>query len=261
MTSSFVWYELLTSDPGAAAKFYGAVLGWTAADAGQPGMDYRIFSVNEVAVAGLMALPPGAVKSGMPPSWLGYVSVADVDQSVARVVAAGGALHMAAVDVPNVGRFAMVADPQGAGFYVMKPTGAGSTSFAPGKPGHGGWHELHTNDWESALAFYGAQFGWSKVGAMDMGAMGSYLQFNYGSGAMVGGMFNDPKAPRPYWLFVFNVADIEAATARVTAGGGNRLMGPVQVPTGDWVTYASDPQGAGFALVGPKHRSTAKLEE
>ena len=252
MTSSFIWYELLTSDPDAAAKFYGAVLGWTAKDSGQPGMDYRIFSVDGVPVAGLMALPPGAAKSGMPPSWLGYVSVADVDESVTRIVAAGGALHMPAFDVPNVGRFAMVADPQGAGFYVMKPTGSGSTSFAPGKPGHGGWHELHTNGWESALAFYGAQFGWSKVQAMDIGAMGTYLLFNYGSGAMVGGMFNDASAPRPYWLFVFNVDDIESAAARVSASGGEKLRGPDQVPTGDWVIYARDPQGARFSLVGPK---------
>ena len=253
MTSSFIWYELLTSEPGAAAKFYGAVLGWSAKDSGQPGMDYRIFSINDVAVAGLMALPPGAVKSGMPPSWLGYVSVANVDESVARITAAGGALHMPALEVPNVGRFAMVADPQGAGFYVMKPTGSGgSTSFAPGKPGHGGWHELHTNDWESALEFYGAQFGWSKVNAMDLGAMGTYVLFNDGSGAMIGGMFNDPAAPRPYWLFVFNVDDIEAAMVRVTMGGGEKLRGPDQVPTGGWVIYARDPQGARFSLVGPK---------
>jgi len=253
MTSSFIWYELLTSNPDAAAAFYGAVLGWTSKDSGQSGMDYRLFEMNGVAVGGSMALPPGAAKSGMPPSWLGYVSVADVDHSVAGIVAAGGSLHMPAMDVAGVGRIAMVADPQGANFYVMKPIGSGtSTSFAPGKPGHGGWHELRTTDWESALAFYHAQFGWTKVHAMDMGAMGTYLLFNFGSGAAGGGMFNDPEAARPQWLFVFNVDDIEAATARVTAGGGERLMGPQQVPTGDWVLYARDPQGAKFVLVGPK---------
>ncbi len=254
MTSSFIWYELLTSSPDAAAKFYGAVLGWTAKDSGQSGMDYRLFEMNGVAIGGLMALPPGAANSGMPPSWLGYVSVADVDQSVARIVAAGGSLQMPAMDVPGVGRMAMVADPQGAGFYVIAPIGSGSsTSFAPGKAGHGGWHELHTTDWQSALAFYGAQFGWSKVHAMDMGPMGTYLQFNFGGGPMVGGMFNDPAAARPHWLFVFNVDDIDAATARVAAGGGEKLMGPHQVPTGDWVIYARDPQGAKFSLVGKKH--------
>lgn len=253
MPSTFIWYELLTSGPDAAARFYGAVLGWTTSDSGQKSMDYRYLSMDGVAVGGLMALPAGAAASGMRPGWLGYVSVADVDKSVASIVAAGGAEHMPAMDISGVGRIAMVADPQGAALYVMTPIGEGpATSFAPGKPGHGGWHELHTKDWEAALAFYGTQFGWRKVHAMDMGPMGTYLQFNFGSGDRVGGMMNDAKAPRPYWLYCFNVDDIDAAHKRVTANGGEALMDPHLVPTGDWIIQARDPQGAMFVLVGPK---------
>jgi predicted enzyme related to lactoylglutathione lyase len=253
MTSHFIWYELLTSDPDAAATFYATVLGWTGSDSGQAAMDYRIFRMHGVGVAGLMALPPGAATAGMRPGWLGYVSVADVDQSVAAFAAAGGAVHMPAMDVPGVGRMAMVADPQGATLYVMTPTGDGpSTSFAPGRPGHGGWHELHTTDWEAALAFYAAQFGWRRVRAMDMGPMGTYLLFNAGSGDQIGGMMNDPAASRPYWLYCFNVDDIDAASRRVTTGGGAVQMGPHQVPTGDWIIRAQDPQGAVFVLVGPR---------
>ena len=253
MTSSFIWYELLTTDPDAAARFYGPVMGWAASDSGQTDMDYRILTMNGVGVGGLMAIPPGADKSGMRPSWVGYVSVADVDKSIASIVAAGGSLYMPAMDLPHVGRIAMIADPQGAALYIMKPSGTGeATAFAPGKPGHGGWHELHTQDWNAALAFYNAQFGWSKVHEMDMGPMGTYLQFNYGSGDMVGGMMNDSTAPRPYWLYCFNVDDIESASARVTSHGGAVVMGPHQVPTGDWIIRATDPQGAAFVLVGPK---------
>jgi len=253
MTSHFIWYELLTADADAATAFYGAVLGWTASDSGQPGMDYRIFSMNGVGVGGLMALPAGAAASGMQPSWLGYVNVADVDRSVASFVERGGKEQMPAMDVPGVGRMAMVADPQGAALYVMTPIGDGlATSFAPGKPGHGGWHELHTGDWEAALAFYRTQFGWDKVHAMDMGPLGSYLQFNFGSGDGVGGMFNDAEATHPHWLYYFNVDDIEAAGKRIAAHGGKALMDAHQVPTGDWIIQARDPQGALFALVGPK---------
>jgi predicted enzyme related to lactoylglutathione lyase len=252
VTHNFIWYELLTTDPDAAASFYGAVLGWTATNSEQPGMDYRIFNKLGTNIGGLMALPRAAIASGMQPSWLGYISVADVDQSVDRIVAAGGALHMPAMSIAGVGRIAMVADPQGASFYVMTPFGSlSSTSFAPGKPGHGGWHELRTSDWVSALAFYGEQFGWQKVNEMSIGALGSYLQFNFGSGAMVGGMRNDSEATRPYWLYVFNVGNINAAHRQVTANGGQTLHGPHQVPTGDWVIFARDPQGARFALVGP----------
>jgi uncharacterized protein len=253
MDSTFIWYELLTSDPDAAARFYGAVIGWQAADSGQAGMDYRFFSMHGVAVGGLMALPPGAAEAGMRPGWLGYVSVADVDRSVASFVAAGGALHMPAMDVAGIGRMAMVADPQGAALYVMTPIGSGAaTSFAPGKPGHGGWHELHARDWPAALAFYARQFGWGKAGELDMGPLGTYLQFNDGSGAMAGGMMNDPAAARPYWLYCFNVDDIDTASVRIAAHGGQVLMSPHQVPTGEWIVRALDPQGALFVAVGPR---------
>lgn len=253
MASHFIWYELLTSDPDAAAAFYGAVVGWKSADSGQEGMDYRILSMNSVSVGGLMKLPPGAVDMGMTPTWLGYVSVADVDKSVAAFRAAGGAEHMPAMDMPNVGRMAMVADPQGAAVYVMTTTGnSEATAFVPRKPGHGGWHELHTTDWQAALDFYGAQFGWKQVVAMDMGPRGTYLLFNTGTGESVGGMLNDAEAKHPYWLYYFNVADIEAAGKRVAEAGGKVVMGPHEVPTGEWIIEGRDPQGAAFALVGPK---------
>lgn len=254
MTSHFIWYELLTSDPTAAATFYSALLGWTVSDANQEGMDYRILSMGGVSVGGLMALPPGAVASGMRPGWLGYVSVADVDKSIANIRAAGGTEHMPPMDIPNVGRLAMAADPQGAQLYVMNPTGGHgqATSFAPGTPGHGGWHELHTTDWRAALAFYGTLFGWKKTEAMDMGPMGTYLLFNTGAGEAIGGMINNPDAHRPFWLYYFNVADIDDAGRKVAANGGEIMMGPHQVPTGDWIIQARDPQGAMFALLGRK---------
>jgi predicted enzyme related to lactoylglutathione lyase len=253
MASTLIWYELLTSDPDAAAAFYGAVLGWKVNATGEGPVDYRIITMNGVAVGGLMTLPAEAASAGMRPGWFGYINVADVDASVTRIVAAGGAVHMPAMDVPGIGRFAMLADPQGARIYVMTPTGTGpATSFAPQIPGHGGWHELHARDWASALAFYSAQFGWNKVDALDMGPLGTYLLFNFGSGEMVGGIMNDANAPRPYWLYYFVVDDIEAAHQRVKANGGEVLMEPHQVPGGAWIFPARDPQGAMFALVGGK---------
>ena len=253
MNGTFIWYELLTSDPDAAARFYASVLGWTVHDSGQAGMNYSFFRMHDVGVGGFMRLPADAAAAGMPPCWLGYVSVADVDRSVARFTAAGGAVYMPPMTVPGAGRMAMVADPQGAPLYVMTPAGQGeATSFAPGKPGHGGWHELHTTDAGRALAFYAGQFGWSKVGEMDMGPGGAYLQFKVGTGPMVGGMMNDRRGVRPHWLYVFNVDDIDAASARVAASGGETLVPPHRVPTGDYVTHIRDPQGARLALVGPK---------
>ncbi len=251
--SHFIWYELLTSDVDAAAAFYGAVLGWKARPSGTPGMDYRLLSIGGADVCGLMALPENAAAGGMRPAWLGYLDVADVDAAVARISGAGGSLHMPASDIPGVGRLAMVADPQGAGFYVMTPMGEGaSSSFAPGKPGHGGWHELHTSDWRAALAFYREQFGWTVAEEMDMGPRGTYLVFETGGGGRSGGMVDDPDAPRPYWLYYFCVDEIDAAKKRVEVHGGQALMEPHEVPGGGWIVQARDPQGALFAVVGPR---------
>ena len=218
--SHFIWYELMTTDVDVATRFYGAVVGWTVKASSQPGMDYREWSIAGQAVGGLMTIPSDAGANGMRPMWVGYLNVPDVDSSSAAITAAGGAVHMPATDIPGVGRFAMVSDPQGAIFYVMTPLGAvPSPSFAPGRVGHGGWNELHTSDWSAALAFYGEHFGFGKTEAMDMGPMGTYLLFNTGGDA-VGGMVNSPDFPRPMWLYYFNVDDINPAMTRVKAAGG-----------------------------------------
>ncbi|ASJ73034.1 VOC family protein [Granulosicoccus antarcticus] len=251
--NSIIWYELLTSDPDAATAFYSKVLGWKTTDSGQADRDYRIFNKDDVAIGGLMALPAGAAEAGMPPGWLGYVGVKDVDVCVAGALATGGTEFMPAVDIPDVGRIALIGDPQGAALYLMSGSGtATSNSYAPGKPGHGGWHELHTSNWQEAWAFYSAQLDWQKAEEMDMGPMGTYLLFDDGSNVRMGGMFNNPMAPRAYWLYYFNVQNIDEANELVKAHGGTTLQGPIQVPTGDWIIQAFDPQGALFALVGPR---------
>lgn len=252
--SGFIWYELLTSDIAAAAAFYGKVLGWKTRASGVPGMDYRLLAMGAVDVGGLMAVPAEAAANGMRPAWLSYINVADVDASVAAIGTAGGTVHMPPADIPGIGRFAMVADPQGASFYVMTPIGetAPSPSFRPGVPGHGGWHELHTRDWKAALKFYGGQFGWGTAQAMDMGPAGTYLMFNTGSGDAIGGIMDDRETARPHWLIYFNVDDIDAAKARVKTAGGEVLAEPHEVPGGSWIIRARDAQGAAFALVGPR---------
>ena len=244
----------MTSNASKAADFYGAVLGWTARDSGQEGMDYRMWFSGDEGVGGMMEITPDMAVSGMEDGWLGYVDVADVDASVKTLVAAGGHSHMAQ-DVPGVGRMSMVSDPQGALFYVMTPTpppgGGASTAFAPGRPGHGGWNELHTKDSDAAATFYQTLLAWTPDEAHDMGEMGTYKTFN-GGGDPIAGMFNSPGFPRPRWLYYFNVEDIDAGKARVEAAGGKVNAGPMPVPTGQWMINATDPQGAMFGLLGAK---------
>ena len=250
--NSFVWYELMTSDLTAAETFYKGVVGWATQDAGMP-EPYTMVLAGSSAIGGLMTIPEEARKMGAPPCWVGYIGVPDVDAAAARVQAAGGALHRAPDDIPGVGRFAVVADPQGAGFMLFK----GNMDEAPPAPPPGtagtvGWHELHAGDGASAWDFYAGQFGWTKDSAMDMGPMGLYQLFCTGGEAVGGMMTKVPEMPVAAWLYYFNVDAIDAAAQRVTSAGGKVVNGPMEVPGGQWIINATDPQGAMFALVAPK---------
>jgi len=248
MSSRFIWYDLLSTDADAASAFYSETIGWKIQDSSMPGGDYRIIQAGSSMVGGLMTLPADAAASGMKPGWLGYLYVPDVDQAIGAVTAAGGRALMPGMDIPDVGRFAMLADPDGACFYVMPPSGEGeSTAFSPGTIGHIGWNELHAADGQAAFAFYTAQFGWEKAGEHDMGPMGKYLLFDAG-GVQTGGIFTKHSPAPPHWLFYFNVDDITTGAARVNAGGGSVLNGPHEVPGGQWIIQCQDPQGAMFAL-------------
>lgn len=251
---SFIWYELMTDDVDAAIRFYGAVIGWTARDSGMGGDNpYHLLSADSVDVGGLMKIPAEARSAGMKPCWLGYVGVENVDAAVDKAKGEGAAVHVPPTDIPNVGRFAMIADPEGAVLYMMQgASNETSHAFDQKKPGHGNWHELHTSDWEKAFAFYASQLGWTKAEALDMGPMGTYQLFAQG-GAEIGGMMNSPNFPRPMWLYYFGVPSIDEAVTRITDNGGSVLFGPSEVPGGALIVQATDPEGALFALVGPAH--------
>lgn len=249
----FVWYELMTSDSKAAEAFYRQVMGWEMKDAGMTDFSYTLLSAGPAMVGGLMTIPDEACAMGVRPAWTGYVGVDDVDADAARIKAAGGAIHKGPADIPNVGRFAVCADPHGAVFMLFKPASDdGPPPVAPGTPGHVGWHELHAGDRESDFAFYADLFGWTRAEAVDMGPMGIYQTFGAGGPAFGGMMTRTPDMPVPFWLYYFNVAAVDAAIARVGAGGGKVINGPMQVPGGSWIAQCLDPQGAMFALVGPQ---------
>src|ERR1700722_9724874 len=142
MSGNFFWYDVMTTDTKAAAKFYGDVVGWDTRDASEPGMAYTAFTLGERGVAGLMPIPEDARKAGVGPAWMGYILVDDVDAMVRRIVAEGGKLHKAPVTVPGIIRFAVVADPQGAGFLIATPIPTEAPPpLPPGASGTVGWHE------------------------------------------------------------------------------------------------------------------------
>ncbi|HEU4935143.1 MAG TPA: VOC family protein [Vicinamibacterales bacterium] len=243
-----VWYELMTTDPSAAEKFYDKVVGWSSAPFQGSPQPYTVFKrTGDVQVAGLMKTPDGM---NMPPFWSMYVAVPKLEEAVAHIKRLGGSELSGVIDIPTVGRMQMLKDPQGAAFYIIQPTPREERPEGPPQLGDASWHELMTTDAEAAMRFYSEVFGWQPSEAMDMGAMGKYQMFNRPSG-MIGGMMNKPKEMAnvpPNWGIYFLVSDINAAIERVKANGGQILNGPMEVPGGDWIVNAMDPQGAAFSL-------------
>jgi len=248
------WYELGTSDLEGAQRFYGALLGWSVKDAGMPGFDYRLASHGGDLVAGMMAL---ADQTGAPPpNWTIYFAVDDCDGTAAAVTAAGGKVYVEPADIPGTGRFAVLADPQGAVFGVLQPLpmeegSEGGNAFDQKKESHGNWNELMTSDPEAGFGFYSGLFGWTKSTAVDMGDLGTYQVFAH-QGADIGGMMGLGNSPVPCWLAYFGVNGVDAAIGRIGDNGGKLVHGPHEVPGGAFIAVAQDPQGAYFAVVGPK---------
>ncbi len=139
----FVWYELITTEPEAAKSFYAGVVGWDTGEVSMPATTYTLFSVGDVPVGGLMSLPKDAINSGVKPYWIGYVAVDDLDATNDRIRQLGGVVHVPATNIPNVGRFSIVADPQMAPLALLERLQPGEERHvAPGTLRRVGWHEL-----------------------------------------------------------------------------------------------------------------------
>lgn len=258
--TSFIWYELMTTDLDGAKAFYDAVVGWRI-DAGgeQPGSDhYRMIMRSDGgANGGALQLTDAMCSEGARPCWLAYFHAADVDAKVAEIVAEGGKLLLPQQDIPQ-GRFAMVTDPQGVAFYVMTPIppagnpDAVSDVYDRHTPQHVSWNELMTDDLDGAKSFYSRHFGFEFNSSMPMGEFGDYCFIDQGGQGIGAVMKRPPFVPVSGWTYYIRVDSIARAVAAIEAGGGKVLRGPHEVPGGDWTVNGIDPQGAVFAIVGAK---------
>ena len=161
-------------------------------------------------------------------------------------------MHREAEDIPGIGRFAVVSDPGGAAFILFKPNSTEQPKpVVEGTPGHIGWRELHAADGDKAWDFYSKLFGWKKLQEMPMGPLGVYRLFSAGDEARLGGMMTKMKdTPEAMWLYYINVKGTATEAAeRVNKAGGKVLMGPHQVPTGQWIVQATDKEGHMFGLL------------
>lgn len=262
MTGMPIWYELMTPDPDAVREFYRAVGGWQIAEsgslAGSGQNDYRTIQRGDGgSLGGVLTISQDMAAHGAKAGWMPYFHVDDVAAALAKLEAAGGKTWMGPRDI-GVGTIAMVADPQGAPFYLMDPVppagqpDAKSDVFDEAKAGHCRWNELSTTDAPAAVAFYSDLLGWDSPDKMPMGERGDY-HFVRAEGRRIGAI--SPwlgEGQQPAWLLYLGVDDVDRAHRAAKDNGGSNVGEPHEVPGGDQVFSASDPTGARVAFVGPK---------
>jgi predicted enzyme related to lactoylglutathione lyase len=247
---TFAWYDLMTPDASASKKFYPAVTGWSIEPWGTTG--YEMWTISKGnAIGGIAPISPDQRALGMPAHWLGSVNVDDVDSAASKVRSLGGKVVHGPEEIPDVGRYAVIEDPQGAQIALFKSSDPYPGWDGTPSVGRFTWHELMAIDARRAFDFYRQLFGWEIIEEMDMGPeAGMYLEYGK-NGKMYGGIFN--RRPEhgnmtPYWTFYANVKDLNKAVDAVKKGGGTIIMGPMEVPGGSTVAMGKDPQGAMFAL-------------
>ena len=245
-----VWHTLNTTDLAAARKFYTQLLGWSATELDMgPGGKYTMFRDGDQDVGGAAALDPRAAAAGARSHWLAYPSVDDVDAVADRVPAVGGKILVPPTDIPNVGRFCVAADAQGAVIAPFKGTpSAPQPKDGPPSVGSFCWDELLTTDVAAAKAYYGKVIGWTSR-SIEMGPAGTYTMFQRGD-KDAAGMASLPTPPPhpPAWLSYVLVRSVDASTDKARGLGAKVMMEPKDIPGMGRFSVLLDPTGAAIAL-------------
>jgi predicted enzyme related to lactoylglutathione lyase len=236
----FVWHEQVSDDPKEAQEFYTQLFGW-GAEVFKPGeSDYTMISSGGQSHGGFAR----AIEGAPPPHWLCHVRVANVDETIEKAKSAGGKLAAGPFELGEVGRIAIVADPQGAYISAYEPESDG-----PASEGVFVWDELGTTDADGAQRFYEAVFGWT---TSDMGAdYGGYRIFNRGETGVAGVMTLPDGSIPPHWQPYVAVDDPDATAVKAKTLGGSVLVEPMDVPKVGRVGVLRDPQGATFGIIRP----------
>jgi predicted enzyme related to lactoylglutathione lyase len=242
---TFSWVDLNTSDQDGAKAFYSALFGWEADD--RPVGDGIVYSMQQLAgksVAAISPQPDQQREAGVPPLWNSYITVDSADETASKAGELGATVHAPPFDVMDVGRMAVIQDPQGAYFMIWEPKTTIGAELV-NVPGAFCWNELYTSDIDGAKSFYGALFGW-EWSQFEQSPEPYFVIMNQGRGN--GGVrgLAQPGVP-PHWLVYFAVEDIAATLPKVGDLGGQLLLGVTDIGIAK-IAIVKDPQGAAFAL-------------
>jgi predicted enzyme related to lactoylglutathione lyase len=242
------WVEFGSPDLDASIEFYGGLFGWDVPESenSEQTGGYRLAMKGGRPASGMMPL----MQEGQPPAWTTYVSVENADATAAAVKEAGGNVITEPMDVMDLGRMAIFADPTGAVFGIWQP-GSFAGAGVVGEPGAIAWNELNTRDLEAAKLFYGAVFGWA-FDTQEMGEAGNYTTITLGD-RPVGGILDMAEREVPemvpaHWQVYFGVEDTDATIDQAKERGGSVMVEPIDIPAGRF-SILTDPHGASFAVI------------
>ncbi len=225
----FVWYDILSNDHDAAVQFYEKVFSWVGVDSGLEDRRFTVFTIDEAMIGGVRDLSNVLSAPTVRPSWIGYIAVSSVDLYASNVEKAGGKILRAPEDIPHVGRFSVVADPQGAVFGLFHNPQV--LAMAPPQSeteqvGRVIRQELRSSNQERASLFYAETFGWQS-------GIDSLLSAQ----------------TKARWIYGFRVESLEETAALVREYGGSLIDAPYLLAGGEEVQTCADPEGAVFALI------------
>jgi uncharacterized protein len=247
-TGSFCWVELATTNQPAAKTFYTSLFGWTPNDVPMgPGDVYSIFRLDGRDAAAAYTLRPDQLAQKVPPNWILYIAVNNVDASATKATRLGGKVIAGPFDVMDAGRMAVIQDPTGAYFCLWQPNRNQGIGVA-GVNGTLCWADLSTGDPKRAEDFYSGLFGWQFI--TDEKDRSGYLHIKNGEhfiGGVPPAVHRQPGVP-PHWLAYFQVADVDATANQAKAGGGKLFLPPTSMEGVGRFAVIADPQGATFAI-------------
>jgi uncharacterized protein len=238
------WVDHAAKDLAASNSFYGSLFGWDPEDQGEEMGHYTLLRKGGKTVAGNM----GTMGEGQPSAWVTYVSVVDADATVALAQKAGAMVFVEPMDVSDIGRMAVFADPTGAAIGVWQAKSFIGAELA-NEPGAFAWNELNTRDLPAAKAFYTEVFGWAP-NDLDMGDM-QYTEWKVGENSVAGMMAMPDMVPAEvpaHWLVYFGTDDTDNTVAQASALGATILVPPTDIPPGRFAVIM-DPDGAAFAVI------------
>ncbi|MDF6045490.1 VOC family protein [Streptomyces sp. JH14] len=246
------WLDLGSPDIPAAARFYGAVFGWSFESAGPEAGGYGFFQKDGRTVAAVGPL----THEGASPAWTVYFQTPDADATAKAVEQNGGTVRAEPFDVMEAGRMAQFTDPGGAEFAVWQPAavkGLEKTS----EPDALCWVELHAGDASATPAFYRSLFGWRSQGMEAPGMPYTVLSTADGDqeDASFGGLVQVQEGMEPLWVPYFHAEGADATVSRAAANGGSVVMPASDIPDVGRIAWLADPSGAPFAVLQPAPRS------